>query len=226
MENKYQNGKIYKLTSIKTDKIYIGSTTRTLNQRLIIHRSKCNNTNSHLITEFKDFKIELIENYPCNTKRELLLREAHFIRLLKNKCVNKVIPCRTGKQYYEDNKESFLVNSKNYKLENKEIVNKKKAIFRENNRERIREDDRQWYSKNKDKLKLKRDENKEEINKKNREKYRKKNPKKPLKCKELIKKEKKEYDINRRFWINSFGGRIDLKSYNNNLLHISIDVFH
>ena len=145
MENKYKNGKIYKLYSSSYDKIYIGSTIRKLSQRLITHRCKSNNTNSYLITKFKNFKIELIENYPCNNKKELLLREAHFIRLFKDKCVNKVVPCRTNKEYYQDNKESIKESSKNYRNVNNKTVNEKKAIFRENNREKIRKDDRNRY---------------------------------------------------------------------------------
>ena len=38
--NKYQNGKIYKITSKQTDDVYIGSTIQELNKRLIHHKAK------------------------------------------------------------------------------------------------------------------------------------------------------------------------------------------
>ena len=89
MDNKYQRGKIYKLTSNQTDKIYIGSTIQTLNRRLMGHkcdfnrgRSGCNRE----LIQYSDVNIELIEDYPCNTKRELEIREQYFIDKLD--CVN------------------------------------------------------------------------------------------------------------------------------------------
>ncbi len=149
--NRYKNGKIYKLTSKYTDKIYIGSTIQLLKNRRRVHKSKkSNNTNSKLITQYTDFKIELIENYPCENKRELRLREAYFIKLHFKLCVNTVIPCRTDKEYYQDNKEKIKKNSKNYRKVNEDIVKEKKAKFRKDNRERTRQDDRERYHKNKD----------------------------------------------------------------------------
>ena len=77
----YKNGKIYILRTQHTDKCYIGSTYRELNERLAIH--KCNfNTNKIYYSAFElfklgidDVKIELIENYPCDNKTQLCKRE-------------------------------------------------------------------------------------------------------------------------------------------------------
>jgi CDGSH-type Zn-finger protein len=108
----YQHGKIYILRSHQTDKVYIGSTTQTLAQRRGQHinmykRYENNKSNNYIssydVVKYDDFYIELLELYPCNQKCELHAREGHYIR--KMKCVNKCIPCRTTKQYYEDNKE-------------------------------------------------------------------------------------------------------------------------
>ena len=48
-------------------------------------------------------KITLLETCPSNTKDELHRREAHYIRTLK--CVNRLIPLSTPKEYNFDNKE-------------------------------------------------------------------------------------------------------------------------
>ena len=48
------------------------------------------------ITRFDDWKIVLIENYPCNDTYELRARERYCIEQ-EPKCVNKMIPTRTNK---------------------------------------------------------------------------------------------------------------------------------
>ena len=78
---RYDNGKIYKITSIFTNDVYIGSTTDTLSRRLSLHKSqyrrlkeglKTSNMASFKILQYNDYEIELICNYPCNNKLELL----------------------------------------------------------------------------------------------------------------------------------------------------------
>ena len=79
----YSQGKIYKIVCNKTGLIYIGSTCKTLNERLKKHEYDMNlfiknykTKKSYLCSSFfvflnKDYKIELIENYPCSSKLEL-----------------------------------------------------------------------------------------------------------------------------------------------------------
>ena len=91
--SKYLQGKIYKLTSIHTDEIYIGSTCqRYLSNRLRCHRYDYinklkNNISSGNLFKLGDVKIELIENYPCNSREELCMREQYWLNTLPN-CVN------------------------------------------------------------------------------------------------------------------------------------------
>jgi len=75
----YKNGKIYKITSPHTDKIYIGSTKQPLNVRLTKHRhdykryceGKYNYVTSFELIDLGDYQIDLIKNFPCETKKEL-----------------------------------------------------------------------------------------------------------------------------------------------------------
>jgi len=90
--SKYQNGKIYKLTSPNTDRIYIGSTICKLNNRFSLHKyetkhNKVNNS-SAIIFRYGETKIELIENFPCNSKRELETREQYYMDLHSDCCIN------------------------------------------------------------------------------------------------------------------------------------------
>jgi hypothetical protein len=114
----FENGKIYKLFSKnQSDKVYIGSTCSTLERRKQGHK---NNYKSYLnnkycyvssfdIIHFDDADIVLIENYPCNSKDELHKRERYYIENTAN-CVNRFIPTRTSKQYYEQFRERILDN--------------------------------------------------------------------------------------------------------------------
>ena len=87
----YKNGKIYKIIDLTNGNIYIGSTKNKLSQRLSGHKTEYKyhpekNISSGIILKNKNFKMELIENYPCDTKRELEIREQYFIDNLE--CVN------------------------------------------------------------------------------------------------------------------------------------------
>jgi hypothetical protein len=130
IQNKYQRAKIYQIRSHRSEMVYIGSTCEpTLARRFVHHRSeyKCFQSgkrksakSSREILEFGDAYIELIENFPCSNKDELVKREGHHIRL--NNCVNKRIAGRTLQEYYIDNKESLKIKKKQYYEDNKELI--------------------------------------------------------------------------------------------------------
>jgi predicted GIY-YIG superfamily endonuclease len=116
MENIYNGGKIYKITNPNSEKYYIGSTTKTLNKRFSLHKSyykmfKENKHNNKLtvfdLFDLGECSISLLENFPCNTKKELLEREGQIIRQYKDNLLNKVINGRTKTQYYRDNPEKI-----------------------------------------------------------------------------------------------------------------------
>jgi len=74
--------------------------------------------------QFDNCKIELVEMFPCLSKRELEEREGYFIR--NNDCVNKFIAGRTRKERYEDNKELKLEYQKQYYQSHKDRILKHK----------------------------------------------------------------------------------------------------
>ena len=45
-------------------------------------------------------KIELIEDYPCESREQLAKREGHYIK--QEECINKVVAGRTVKERFED----------------------------------------------------------------------------------------------------------------------------
>jgi hypothetical protein len=140
----YQFAKIYKITSKQTHKIYIGSTIQTLQTRLSEHkrdykqylRKKRGRTSSCEIIIYDDCIIELIENYPCNNKKELSMREGYYI-LNTEHTVNKQIPGQTKKEYTERNKDKIKERSKVYYYSEKNIIRTKERY--EKNKEKIKD---------------------------------------------------------------------------------------
>jgi hypothetical protein len=139
----YQKGKIYKLWSPSKNLVYYGSTVQTISLRLLGHLSKKKdktyNCSSFVILDCDDYKIELVEEYPCNNRQELMKKEGEYIK--NNDCVNKYIAGRTKMEYdkikYHKNREALLIKRKKYHQENKE----KEALYSKNwsanNRDRI-----------------------------------------------------------------------------------------
>ena len=121
----YKEGKIYKITG--GDKVYYGSTRESLEMRMKKHldthkysSNKC--SASKLFNEYgvDNCKIELIEEYPCDSRYELENREAYYIKSFP--CVNICVPNRTGQEWYNDNKEKIIDRVKEYYYENKKNV--------------------------------------------------------------------------------------------------------
>ena len=157
--NKYINGKIYKIVAYETDDVYIGSTIKSLKTRYSDHKSdfKCwTNTKKRYCSSAKMFgkygldncKIELIENCVCNSKKELEGREAHFIEEYDDSCVNSNKPCRTKAQYYVDNKDKIKEHRTQYYVDNKD----KFMQYIADNKDRINEYSAQYYTDNKNKI--------------------------------------------------------------------------
>tara|TARA_R110000764_G_scaffold20898_2_gene53251 strand:- start:351 stop:806 length:456 start_codon:yes stop_codon:yes gene_type:complete len=80
----YQNGKIYKIYHQQNEKIYIGSTTQTLSQRLAEHKKKLTCRSKCLFNYETLPTIELLENYSCNSKLELRQREQNYLDLYED----------------------------------------------------------------------------------------------------------------------------------------------
>lgn len=161
----YQQGKIYKIVNNVTDDIYIGSTSKkTLAQRMSLHRF-CVNKHPNLkiykcMNEIgvENFKIILLESFPCETKDELRAREDKWICDMKP-TLNTIRACRSSKEYYVDNKEKFSdyyktnsesirEKSKNYYNENWDSVKQRQNMYYNNHKEYYSNKRREYYNKN------------------------------------------------------------------------------
>lgn len=178
----YQNGKIYMIESMSANLRYYGSTTQPLYKRFSRHRYDFKSwlerpdekiTTSFFVIEHTDARIILVENVACQSREELVAREAFYIR--NNKCVNKVVPDRKPQE-----------SRRNYYIQNKPVILQKATTYREEKRQVINTKANDYYKNNSDIIKLKnslyREEHKEEVKEisrlyreKNREKRSAKN---------------------------------------------------
>jgi len=151
----YKNGKIYKIECNITNDVYYGSTTQSLSERIRKHKTT-RHCNSVYIIDRGNYSCKIIENYPCNSKYELELRERWWIE--NNVCINQIIPTRTHKEWCEDNKEQYLQWRKEYNQENKEQRAQYYKEYRENNKEQIAQKKKEHYQDNKEQIAQKKKE--------------------------------------------------------------------
>ena len=126
---RYSNGYIYKIFQSFSPLVYIGSTTKTINDRFEQHRLSYNRYKSKKTGYISSYKlfisncipvIELLETLTNVTKQELLQCERSYIE--NNVCVNKNIPIRTSKEKleyareYHKNHFDVINNRKNEKV--------------------------------------------------------------------------------------------------------------
>ena len=128
MESTKQLIRFYIITSELGNMIYTGSTEKPLQQRYSQHKCASNTTASKKIFEAygsENCKIrEIFRKECCKNERDKI--ESEYIRQYKNNdeynCINVVIPNRTVKQYYNDNKDNILLKNKQYHNDNKENI--------------------------------------------------------------------------------------------------------
>jgi len=140
--NKYQEGKIYKL--ISNDLIYVGSTIRTLYHRLKEHEYRSSkilkrNTSSKILYNNNSIvTIELIELFPCNNKRELEEREAHWINSLNCINIKKPFVSKEEQLNYKRNYKQLpkmKAYNKEYQNTHKEDKKEYDKLYRDNNKD-------------------------------------------------------------------------------------------
>ena len=138
MSREYKNGKIYCIRNTVNDDVYVGSSCEPyLSKRMVKHWSSAKNERDRNMLLYQkmneigieNFYIELIENYPCESKDQLRAREGHYIREMAT--LNKRIETRTDKEWREGNKEYIYKNGRNNIMK----IIKKKSTKSPNNTE-------------------------------------------------------------------------------------------
>lgn len=155
--NRYNEGKIYKITSPNSNKIYIGSTVQKLYARFSKHKEMKDNCVSKEIIGAGSPKIELLEAYPCKSREELLEKEQYYIDLNKDICINKIGARHDKEEYYkkymtEEKKKEARERANKFYKDNKEHVLETIKKYREENKEEIKTKHKEYYEKNKEEI--------------------------------------------------------------------------
>ena len=148
--NRYNNSKVYKLINTVDDTFYIGSTCTSLSKRLNQHKArsqlekyKTTRVYRHLNEiGLPNIKLISISEFYLDNKDQLLREENNYIEMYKNdpNCLNTLSAIRSlhakkneNRRYYENNIDSILFNQKLYRNNNKEkIAQQKKQYHQEN----------------------------------------------------------------------------------------------
>ena len=158
-----------------------GSTVQPLSKRLATHKKDYKRFNDgkrdRPTTVFQIFdeygyencKVELAELFPCSTKEELHKREGEYMR--NNECVNKFIPGRTRKEYQQANLDRAVARQRkcraNFTEEQKEAIKEQQRQYREEHKDHIRDRTKQHKADHEEQLRQMRkkyiEEHKDEI---------------------------------------------------------------
>jgi hypothetical protein len=144
--SEYNNSVIYKIYC-KDDNItdiYIGSTTN-FKDRKQMHKHYCN-TRDYLVYQFirqnggwDNWDMEIIEEYPCDNRKELLKRERYWIEHF-NASLNKIIPGRSkaeiDRKYYQENIDKERERRRKYYHQNREKRKEYSKKYHQENRQK------------------------------------------------------------------------------------------
>jgi len=160
----YENSVIYKIKhneDYDDNNIYVGSTSNFKNRKYQ-HKGSCinekdKNYNFSVYQYIRanggwdNFVMIPIEQYPCNSKNELIIRERYYIDLLRP-TFNIVKPGRTNKEWREDNKQHIAEYYKNkYENDKKQLIEYQKK-YREANKEKLAEQKKKYHEANKEQI--------------------------------------------------------------------------
>lgn len=129
--------------------VYVGSTTRKMGERWLQHKKdsmdeKCKSYNSKFYKAMREkgidnWKVELYERFPCESRAELSKREGEIIKEIGT--LNTALPGCTPeekrerqrqrvKEYNKLHSEENKVKSREYHAANKDIINEKRRMNR------------------------------------------------------------------------------------------------
>lgn len=159
----YQKGQIYKIVNNINDKYYIGHTASTLSKRFHRHKTEMSILgpgNRRLFQEVKklggwdEFRIILIERYPCLDKDEMRKREQYHIdhaehpgNLLNNvrAYASPEVKKQRNAEARKRNYDNYVIYNRKHRLENKAHYDKYLHDYYEKNKAYLKTKSAQDY---------------------------------------------------------------------------------
>ena len=139
-------GRIYRIISESHPEClpYYGSTIRSLKQRWNQHTSNAEGVASAQLMEFEDVRMELMEEFVCDSITTLHQREQWYID--NHPCCNKINAYGLDEKRAKEKEREY---NKQYREANKEANKERRKGYEEANRDKIREQQKQRYAKKK-----------------------------------------------------------------------------
>ena len=154
----YSKSKIYKIVCNITGETYYGSTVQSVAERVGKHRDTFKLWKNGKGGHTKSYDIIERGDYDYSLVENYpcdskeQLHSRERYWIENFECVNKCIPGRTKKEYREDNKEKIAEQNKEYKEANKEKIAEQNKEYKEANKEKIAEQNKEYREVNKEKI--------------------------------------------------------------------------
>jgi hypothetical protein len=128
---------IYKITSEKGEKVYVGSTTTSLRARLVRHQASTSVCRSKVL--FEEYGVEscVIEKLEDVKIEEKVEKERYWIEFYGDKAVNRLIPGRTSAELYREHREERIAQIRTYYYNKREDILEYWKGYREKNKDTL-----------------------------------------------------------------------------------------
>lgn len=154
--NKYHEGKIYKMINNLDNKEYVGSTCRSLYYRLQKHITASTSNDYKVYIHFNNIgwnnvKIELVEDFECENRTELRIREQYWIEELNPELNDRRAYLSTedkkayDAKYRKENPEKMKSKNKKYRKENPEKEKERKKKYNDEHKDEIKKYNNKYY---------------------------------------------------------------------------------
>jgi hypothetical protein len=155
----YLNGKLYTIRSHQTDKVYVGSTTQTLSVRMAGHRKDFKRYNKGLYSYVSSFELLKYDDAYIELielypcNSKVELDRGEGVYIRQMDCVNKNIAGRTRTEWIEENKEGIKEYQKEYRQNNKEKIAELNKQHYQDNKEYYNEYNKKYKQDNRERIK-------------------------------------------------------------------------
>ena len=171
----YDNGRIYCIRNSISDDLYIGSTTQSLSKRMQKHRSSMTSERDGNMLIYQKMREIGKEHFYIELYENYPCENIEQLRKREGEVIrelqptlNKRVENRTLQEWKEQNKDKIKEQIKKWHEEHKEELKEYNKKYREENKEVITERKKEHYENNKEHYKVYREEHKNRINNNNK----------------------------------------------------------
>ena len=150
--NKYQKGKIYKIGNSVNNEIYVGSTYNTLSKRMCHHRSEAKLGRSY---KLYDLMNELgVEHFRIELIENYPCKSKEELNAKEGHWIrqigtlNTIIAGRSRQEYKQENSEKIKEQNKEYRSSHKHVI----QAYREKNKDKMQHYNKEYYEQHKESL--------------------------------------------------------------------------